>query len=150
MKLEAQTSKTVIKLITSFEFIFLLLGVSLPLATIDEFWFFTSEFSVLSLTYSLFSNREYTLATIIVTFGFIIPIIKIFQKILAHRFLTTFPLHKLSMLDVFLLSFLVFGGKLSYFYQVNLQIGFYLMLSSIFLSYLSLIISWNASSKQIK
>ena len=113
MTIQIQASKNVIKLLTTFELIFLLLGVSLPLATIDEFWFFTSEFSVLSLTYTLFSNREYALAIVIVTFGFIIPMIKIFQKIAETRFSNNFPLYKFSMLDVFLLSFLVFGGKVS-------------------------------------
>ena len=145
MAILTKREKTFTKLILACEFVFLLLGVSLPLATIDEFWFFTSEFSLISLSYTLFSNKEYLLSTVIVTFGLIIPLIKIFKKSLGSQFLANFPLHKLSMLDVFLLSFLIFGGKLSYFYEVNLQVGFFFMVSSIFLSYLSLIISWRTS-----
>ena len=129
-----------LNLLIFFEFMFLLLGVSLPLATIDEFWFFSSEFSVVSLAYTLFNSREYALATIIIAFGLIFPILKIFQHSLQSQFLQTLPLHKFALLDIFLLSFLVFGGKMSYFYAVDLQLGFYFMLFSILLSFLHIII----------
>ena len=71
MAILTKREKTFTKLILACEFVFLLLGVSLPLATIDEFWFFTSEFSLISLSYTLFSNKEYLLSTVIVTFGLI-------------------------------------------------------------------------------
>ena len=135
-----QINHSLIKLLTVFEFVFLLLGVSLPLATIDEFWFFSSEFSVVSLAYTLFNSMEYALAIIIITFGLILPILKIFQRSFALRFFHTLPLHKFALLDIFLLSFLIFGGKMSYFYEVNLQVGFYFMLSSIFLSFLHVLL----------
>ena len=127
------------------EFILLVLGVSLPLATIDEFWFFSSEFSVISLTYTLAVNQEYTLAVVISVFGFIFPLIKIFQKTFAFAFFSNLPLHKFAMLDIFLLSFLVFGGKLSYFYDVHLKLGFYCMLLSVVLGYILIIISKKSS-----
>ena len=41
-----------------FETIFLFCGVYFPLARIDEFWFFSSEFSILSLTRDLYINGE--------------------------------------------------------------------------------------------
>jgi len=129
-----------LKILTLIEFTCLILGVFLPLATIDEFWFFTSEFSVASLSYNLIVNNEYILAIVIIAFGFLFPCLKLFQRLMNPEFINTFPIHKFSMLDIFLLSFLVFGGKLSYFYEVNMQIGFYFMLSSILLSYLYLII----------
>jgi len=127
------------------ELILLLLGVSLPLATIDEFWFFSSEFSVISLTYTLAINQEYTLATVILIFGFIFPLIKILQKVFASTFFSSLPLYKFSMIDIFLLSFLVFGGKLSYFYDVHLKLGFYCMLLSVVLSYILIISSKKTS-----
>ena len=123
------------------EFLFLVLGVSLPLASIDEFWFFTREFSILSLALTLFQSREYVLSIIIITFGLIIPIMKIFQNALKMKLISGIPFHKFSMLDIFLLSILVFGGKLSYFYQVNLKLGFYFLVISVFLSYFSLILT---------
>ena len=128
--------QSLVKLLTFCEFMFLLLGVSLPLATIDEFWFFSSEFSVLSLAYTLFNSKEYAIAVVIIAFGLIFPILKIFLHSFASRLFKTLPLHKFALLDIFLLSFLIFGGKMSYFYDVNLQLGFYFMLSSILLSFL--------------
>tara|TARA_A100001011_G_C14250049_1_gene817410 strand:- start:1175 stop:1618 length:444 start_codon:yes stop_codon:yes gene_type:complete len=118
------------------ECLLLVLAITLPLATIDEFWFFSSEFSVLSLAVTLFRGQEYTLSFIIVLFGFIVPALKIFQRLFSNRWFAKLELNKFSMLDIFLLSFLIFGGKLSYFYEVNLQIGFYFLVSSICLSYI--------------
>lgn len=123
------------------ELALLLIGVSMPLATIDEFWFFSSEFSVISLTYILAVNQEYTLSAIIIVFGFIFPLIKIFQKTFISTYFASLPIYKFSMLDIFLLSFLVFGGKLSYFYDVQLELGFYCMLMSVILSYIPIITS---------
>ena len=143
MQIKNEIKQSLLKLITFFEFTFLLLGVSLPLATIDEFWFFSSEFSVVSLAYTLFNSKEYTLAIIIITFGLIFPILKIFQHSFTSRFFQTLPLHKFALIDIFLLSFLIFGGKMSYFYEVNLQLGFYFMLSSILLSFLHILFFHN-------
>ena len=126
--------------LTLLELVFLILGVSLPLAIIDEFWFFSSEFSIISLTSNLLLNGEYPLAFVIIVFGFIFPILKLLNRIMEIKILENFPLHKFAMVDIFLLSFLIFGGKLSYFYEVTLQIGFYFLLLSIILSYLYLMI----------
>ena len=143
MQITSQIKHSFLKLLSFFEFMFLLLGVSLPLATIDEFWFFSSEFSVLSLAYTLLNCKEYALATIIIAFGLIFPILKVFQQSFVSRLFKTLPLHKFALLDIFLLSFLIFGGKMSYFYEVNLQLGFYFMLSSVLLSFLHVLIIHN-------
>ena len=140
--------QSLLNLLTFLEFIFLLLGVSLPLATIDEFWFFSSEFSVLSLAYTLLNSKEYALATIIIAFGLIFPILKILQHSFEFQFFKTLPLHKFALLDIFLLSFLVFGGKMSYFYVVDLQLGFYFMLCSILLSFLHITIVYYQFKKK--
>ena len=143
MQNKNEIKQSLLKLLTLFEFIFLLLGVTLPLATIDEFWFFSSEFSVVSLAHTLFNSKEYPLAIVIITFGLIFPILKIFQHSFAAQFFKTLPLHKFALIDIFLLSFLIFGGKMSYFYEVNLQLGFYFMLSSILLSFLHVLVVHN-------
>ena len=49
-----------------FETLFLVLGVVLPIARIDEFWFFSSEFSILSVSKDLFINSEILLSFIII------------------------------------------------------------------------------------
>ena len=117
------------------ELLLLTLGASLPIASIDEFWFFTSEFSIFSLALTLLESKEYILSLIIITFGFILPVIKVIQKMYNVQIFEKLPLYKFSMIDMFLLSFLIFGGKLSYFYEVNLQLGFYFLAGSIFLNY---------------
>ena len=92
----------------SFELIFLLLGVYYPLATIEEFWIFKSEFSILSISYDFFINKELALFFVVFFFGFIFPILKIISRILKINFVERFNLHKFSMVDIFLISFLVF------------------------------------------
>ena len=135
------------KFLIIIELSLLILGVSLPLATIDEFWFFSSEFSLLSLTFTLFNSHEYILSLIVIFFGFIVPMLKIFRSVFASHLINALPLEKFSMLDIFLLSFLIYGGKLSYFYDVDLKIGFYFLLSSICLSYFSVFKLLNSSKK---
>ena len=70
-----------------FETIFLFCGVYFPLARIDEFWLFSSEFSILSLTRDLYINGEILLSMIIIVFGFIFPFIKIISKIFNIQFI---------------------------------------------------------------
>ena len=119
----------------SFELIFLLLGVYYPLATMEEFWIFKSEFSILSISYDFFINKELALFFVVFFFGFIFPILKIVSRIIKINFVERFNLHKFSMVDIFLISFLVFIGKSSNFFDIELGIGFYFLISSIFLGY---------------
>ena len=149
MKFKTEIKPSLLKLLTFFEFLFLLLGVSLPLATIDEFWIFSSEFSVLSIAYTLIGAREYVLSVIIITFGLIFPILKIMQRSFDLGLFQIVPLHKFALVDIFLLSFLVFGGKLSYFFDVNLQLGFYLMVAAVIISYLQVIIAHNTCKNKL-
>jgi len=118
-----------------FETIFLFCGVYFPLARIDEFWFFSSEFSILSLTRDLYINGEILLSIIIIIFGFIFPFIKIIFKVFNIEFIENFNLHKFSMVDIFLLSFIVFAGKTSNYFEIHLLIGFYFLLISVLINY---------------
>ncbi len=121
------------------EFFFLSLGVYLPLATVDEFWIISSEFSILSLTEKLFMESEWVLASIVFIFGVVFPLFKIITRIFKVKTLEKYSLHRFSMVDIFLLSFLVFTGKLSKFYEVELLIGFYCLTLSIILGYIQII-----------
>ena len=118
-----------------FETIFLFCGVYFPLARIDEFWFFSSEFSILSLTRDLYINGEILLSMIIIIFGFIFPFIKIISKVFNIQFIENLHLHKFSMVDIFLLSFIVFAGKTSNYFEIHLLIGFYFLLTSVLINY---------------
>ncbi len=114
----------------------LFLGATLPIAKTSEFWIFENEFSLLSLTQILFSSGEILLGTILILFGFFIPIMKI---LLTHFDLPSFyrmNLHKFSMLDIFLLSFLVYSSKISNVFAMELKVGFYFLLISVAVGYL--------------
>mgnify|MGYP001174401043 FL=1 len=123
-----------------FETIFLFCGVYFPLASIDEFWFFSSEFSILTLTRDLYINGEILLSVIIIIFGFIFPCIKIISKVINIQFIENLYLHKFSMVDIFLLSFIVFAGKTSNYYEIHLLIGFYFLLTSVLINYFYIIL----------
>ena len=73
-------AKQLIKFLSFLEFVFLILGVTLPIARIDEFWIFTSEFSILSISKNLIVNNEFLLGLIVIFFGLIFPIIKIILR----------------------------------------------------------------------
>ena len=122
-----------------FEFIFLMLGVYLPLANTTEFWIFKSEFSIFSLSYQFLISDELILFIVVFLFGFIFPLIKIISRIFKFEYISRFNLHKFSMVDIFLISFLVFIGKSSTFFEIQLGIGFYFLLMSIFIGYFSII-----------
>ena len=126
--------------ISGTEFFLLVLGISLPIAKIDEFWIFSSEFSVLSLVKDLFIYKEYLLSFIVIFFGFIFPLIKIISKHTGFRFIKKYNLHKFSMVDIFLISFLIFASKISKFFNMEIQEGFYFLLAAVFLSYLQIIL----------
>ena len=126
-----------------FELIFLLLGVYYPLATIEEFWIFKSEFSILSISYDFFINDELALFFVVFFFGFIFPILKIISRVLKINFVEKFNLHKFSIVYIFLISFLVFIGKSSNFFDIDLGIGFYFLIFSIFLGYFQILLSRN-------
>ena len=132
-------------LISIFEFILLLFGISLPIAKIDEFWFFSSEFSILSIVKDLFINNEYSLAIIIISFGFFFPTIKIISRHLSLRIIDEYNLHKFSMVDIFIISFLVFASKASNFFNMEIELGFYFLLLSVLLGYSYIIFTKNKS-----
>ena len=105
-----------------------------------NFWIFSSEFSVLSLAKDLFIYKEYLLSFIVIFFGLIFPLIKIISKHTGFRFFKKYNLHKFSMVDIFLISFLIFASKVSKFFDMEIQEGFYFLLTAVFLSYLQIIL----------
>ena len=51
------------------------------------------------------------------------------------QFIENLHLHKFSMVDIFLLSFIVFAGKTSNYFEIHLLIGFYFLLTSVLINY---------------
>ena len=121
------------------EFILLIIGVILPIAKIDEFWFFTSEFSILSIAKDLMINSEFFLAIIVISFGLIFPIVKIICRHTNIQFINRYNLHKFSMVDIFLISFLVFASKASSFFDMEILLGFYFLMASVLLGYFQIV-----------
>ena len=133
--------RTIKFLSISFELIFLVLGVYYPLANMKEFWIFKSEFSILSISYDFFVNEELALFFVVFFFGFVFPVLKIISRIFKVSFVERFNLHKFSMVDIFLISFLVFIGKSSNFFDIELGIGFYFLIFSILLGYFQILLN---------
>ena len=125
-------------LVNTLEALTLLLGITLPIAKTSEFWIFEREFSLLTLSFNLVSSEEWLLAIIVILFGVILPIFKIGMRFFDIPKFYRLNLHKFSMVDIFLLSFLVYSSKISKIFDIELMIGFYFLLISIMLGYLQI------------
>ena len=119
------------------EAFFLGMGVFLPFAYIQEFWLFKSEFSVFTLTVTLIESKNFLLGLSIMIFGLIIPVIRLISNNFPVGFLKKINLHRIAMLDIFLVSFLVFSSQSSYFFEVTLLSGFYFLVIAALTSYLN-------------
>ncbi len=127
------------KCLAILELLFFLLGISLPLIVVQEFWFFRNEISLINIVIGLLMNGEYLLSTVITVFGVIVPLIKITGRLLSIPSLNKLPLHKFSMLDIFLMSFVIFASKFSLIFNAKIEIGFYFLLGSILIGLLQLV-----------
>ena len=117
------------------ELICLLAGTTLPLVSITEFWIFENEFSILSLSGTLLLSNEILLSVIVFSFGFIFPMAKIITTFFEGLGSISTTIQRFSMVDVFLLSFLVYGSKISGSYDVVLGAGFYFLCVALTLSF---------------
>ena len=126
-------------ILTILEIILLILGVSFPLARIDEFWIFTSEFSILSISRDLIIADEFLLGIMVFSFGLLFPLVKIVFRLTGYELINRYNLHKFSMVDIFLISFLVFSAKVSNYFDLSLLIGFYFLISSVLLGYIQIV-----------
>ena len=129
------------KYFTILELVFFLLGITLPLMIVTEFWFFKNEISLIHIIIGLLTNGEYLLGMMITVFGVIIPLIKITSRILNFRHLNKLPLYKFSMLDIFLISFIIFASKFSQIFNAKIDIGFYFLLASVLIGFLQVVLS---------
>ena len=133
-----QSKKKFLLILFLLEALTLILGVSLPLVQIDELWIFSSEFSLLSISVTLFNAEELLLSFLVIFFGFFIPITKILARNLGWLSIEKYNLQKLAMVDVFMLSLLIFSSKASSFFEIVLREGSYFLILHIILSYLIL------------
>lgn len=107
---------------------------------VSEFWFFKNEISLLKIIQGLFENNELILTTVVATFGVFLPVMRMVGRILNFTALEKLQLHKFSMLDIFLLSFVVFAGKFSAIFSAEIAVGFYFLLSSVLVGFLQILL----------
>ena len=113
----------------------LVAGATLPLAKITEFWIFENEFSIFSLFSTLVSSGELLLASIVFGFGFLFPLLKVATSLFEGIGSIPASIQRFSMVDVFLLSFLVYGSKISETYEIALGAGFYFLIGALALGF---------------
>ncbi len=126
-----------------------ILGVSLPIATVEKFIFFENEFSLIHSMIELASEpngQNIILLLIIGIFTFVFPIAKLATMFLQiknygknwqnkmTRFIET--VGHFSMLDVFVIALMVLLLKLRVLVDVIIHSGFYWFSASIILSIL--------------
>ena len=135
MKIRLRSASHTTIAIWFLELVCLLAGTSLPLVSITEFWIFENEFSILSLSGTLLLSNEILLAFIVFNFGFMFPLAKIITSFFEGLGSIPMTIQRFSMVDVFLLSFLVYGSKISGSYDVELGDGFYFLCFALTLSF---------------
>ena len=129
------------KYLSILELVFFLLGISLPLIIVQEFWFFRNEISLINIVIGLLINGEYLLSLMVSVFGVIIPLIKITGRLINIQYLDKLPLYKFSMLDIFLISFIIFASKFSLIFNAKIDVGFYFLLASTLIGFLQVVLS---------
>ena len=133
-----------IPLLIFVSFVFLLLGLFLPVITLKELVFWKHTFSVLTGIVSLVSEKHYVLAVIIFVFSVIFPIFKLFMLMLIWFKKMTGEerevyiqwlsgLGKWSMLDVFVVAITIVIAKISGFASARPEPGIYFFGGSVLL-----------------
>ena len=135
MKIQLRSASYTTVAIGLLELVCLLAGTTLPLASITEFWIFENEFSILSLSGTLLLSDEILLAVIVCSFGFVFPLAKLITSFFEGLGSIPTIIQRFSMVDVFLLSFLVYGSKISESYDVVLGDGFYFLCVALTLNF---------------
>ena len=144
-----QRTQIVLLVVWFFVIVSFILGITLPIATIEKFIFFDNQFSLLGSIIELAKepNRQNIfLLTIIVCFTLLFPIAKLltmFLQIKNHgknwqncitRLIES--VGHLSMLEVFVIALMVLLLKLGMFVDVYVHQGFYWFSISILMSIL--------------
>ena len=135
MKIQLRSASYPTIAIGLLELVSLLAGTSLPLVSITEFWIFENEFSILSLSGTLLLSNEILLAVVVCSFGFVFPLAKLLTSFFEGLGSIPTTIQRFCMVDVFLLSFLVYGSKVSESYDVVLGAGFYFLCIALTLSF---------------
>lgn len=120
----------------AFSVVGLAVGVLAPMITFEQFWIFNDTYSLLMGTINLLTSGNYFLFLVIFSFSILFPIFKIYllysaflarNKSEEHRkrikLLSKFG--KWSMLDVFVVAFLVMTIQIGKMGEVQVHLGIY-------------------------
>ena len=121
----------------------LALGISLPSIKLTRFYFFATEYSLISTVYTLIARNQVFLGSLVFVFSIMLPVFKIFYLVL----LTTMPpdvlrrqyrnlkalewLGKWSMHDVLVLALMIFFIKSQGVYDARSLSGVYFFTSAV-------------------
>ena len=141
----------------------LALGISLPSIKLTRFYFFATEYSLISTVYTLIARNQIFLGSLVLIFSIMLPVFKIFYLVI----LTTMPpdvlrrqyrhlkalewLGKWSMHDVLVLALMIFFIKSQGVYDARSLSGVYFFTSAVvfmILAYAWLNISLGAAGRQ--
>ncbi len=128
--------------------ILLILGISLPMMTFEQFYIFENSISLLSALHELIGQAEWLLFWIILIFSIVFPVFKLGLLALIvnladhkqHR--RHFWLHwlavlgKWSMLDVFVVALLLVSLKIDVIANVVIESGLYAFAGSVLMTML--------------
>ncbi|WP_456378404.1 paraquat-inducible protein A [Thiolapillus sp.] len=126
----------------------LVLGLKLPLLTVEKFYIFGNTVSLLSAISQLWQEQEKALAILLGGFSVVFPAIKLLLLFLVWnledsnsgrhqrhlQWLATYS--KWSMLDVFVVALLVVTVKLGALAQAQVEFGLYAFAASVILTML--------------
>ena len=121
----------------------LFIGILAPLFKVNSLYLFTDEVSVVESIVVLFADQEYFVAGVIALFSIVTPITKLLasdyawrakpleEKAVQNTIKTIDLLGKWSMLDVFVVAFIIFTVKTSIFAEIETKIGIYFFGASV-------------------
>ena len=136
----------------------LLMGLSTPVVRIEKFFFFDDEYSVVGGIANLFDHGNPALATIVLLFSIVFPVLKLAAvawawvwplEIDARRRLLrwTALLGRWSMLDVFVVAVIVVLLQSSFLGRAEPRPGIYIFAAAIALSMLSALLVEHLASR---
>ena len=145
------------RLLVILSVLLLIMGLTLPMMSIRQFYFFESAFSVLSGVQQLLIERKWGLALLIGVFSVVLPLLKLVVLLQLSRTVekTKFKRYiklmheygRWAMLDVLVVAVLIVTVKLGVLVNVQVHSGLYLFAAAVFLTmYLTHVAVKNAAS----
>ncbi|MGO1120619.1 paraquat-inducible protein A [Rhodovibrionaceae bacterium A322] len=134
----------------------LLAGITVPLFRIQSFYVLEDEISVVGSIYLLMQDGEVFIALVIALFSIVTPLTKLLAsdyvwraraleaRAIQNTIKTIDLLGKWSMLDVFIVAFIVFSVKTSIFANIQTETGIYFFCASVLGSMVGALLLKNA------